>query len=575
MFREPSTPLWNSWREGSQDGKSKKRKLSDNAEQEAAQRPYKKASTSKDTDSSLVRSNKRKFDNEKSNDQEPVNKIQKITDSSTDDGTLAPLQKVNEQTPSNENCDEWESTISMPISEDVYREFVRNSDTRLDVIFLFKCGARLSGRRFQRKTTVTCRYLLSFENKHWYPIERTTAVEQLTFIPDMSTITKTIFRRLYFVSENIRISFNCETTLDGVKYNVEYEVEYPPGSEYEYILDLERQLMSHVKVFVQRKKMTLEKIFSCVMSKVQMWHVFDPSKDYIWAYKWNGVKSKILITDTIVEMNGVTGNLTYIWPDVNDISTKICSISPTAKRKIDISPLLNLCFLVEIMDHAYVVIEAVGALIDTVIFTTEPKTNVAVLAYLRRVIGNHGLLIDGIPLRFQRFYKQPMPNRYGKNHDGFIIIQNEMIIKWKIPTVDVKCIGPYLYSVADETLQLDKEGVVGCIYELCYGNKILRKRIDRIAASSKNEWTIYVKSNEHLVCDADSCFDYDDASDEYCINAKPSYDQQALPVDCDPEFMNQYDSILYFLQDLAVEAQDGENLLKSVAKLNTNAVTCY
>lgn len=403
----------------------------------------------------------------------------------------------------NQNNDEWESTISIPITENQYNKFIgySSSTANIDVIFLFECGTRMSGRCFQRKTTTTRRDLLSFENDQWYSIQRTTALEPIAAIPELSTITKVIFRRCLYKINNIRVSYNCEQNKDGIRYNVEYEVEYPPNSDYNHILDMERLLMEHVEVNIRRDKMSLEKIFSSVMSKVQMWHVFDPKLDYIWAYKWNGIKSKMLITDTVKTENGVTGNLTYLWPDVNNVSTQLCTITKARRRGriVNIDPLVNLCLLVEIMDDAYYIIEVVGSLIGETIYTTEPKTNVKVLKHLKHMIGNKSLKLGGKTVKFQRFYPKPIPNCYGDNHDGFIIVQNDMIIKWKIPTVDVKCIGPYQYKVADDVLTCDQMGIVGCIYEICHGNQILRQRLDRIAASTDNEYNVYLQSNKHLL----------------------------------------------------------------------------
>lgn len=84
------------------------------------------------------------------------------------------------------------------------------------------------------------------------------------------------------------------------------------------------------------------------------------------------------------------------------------------------------------------------------------------------------------------------------NYDGFILVQNNMVIKWKMPTVDVKCVSKRLYSVADKTFELDREGEKDAIYEISPNYKIIRKRIDRITSSTEQEYAMFIESMKML-----------------------------------------------------------------------------
>lgn len=381
---------------------------------------------------------------------------------------------------------EWESTIQIPITESKYN-LQKKTNCRSDVIFLFDNGARLSQRMMQEKTTLTTRNLMGFYKEQCFPIIRTTAVEKTINIPPMLKISRAIHRIITFNDERgLRVSYNKEECDDGVKYNIEVEVEYAVDSTYDDIITAERNLMALVyqNEFVPVKTiMSLGDIFSYVMSKVQMWHCFDLNQPYQWAYKWNGIKAKMIVMDHIKNQH----NLAYLCPDANPISTQKC-------HGENLSMVYNMCLLVEIMDERVVIIEVIGSSYGTERYTTEPITNIRLLKYLHANLKS--AYVGDKPLCVQQFYETTLPKTYDDTvYDGFIIVQNNLIIKWKLPTVDVKCIAPYTYTVANKTIHLPQhKGSIGSIYELSNNNVILRERTDRIASSSEHEYALFLKS---------------------------------------------------------------------------------
>jgi len=414
------------------------------------------------------------------------------TTSSVSEKTISPIspQLKPKSTILESLIDEWESTISRPITEHQYN-FYKCKPHKSDVIFLFKNGTRLSCRTMQKKTTTYCRNLISFHENNWYPIRRTTAIESMQTLPKHYLCDKVIYRLIIYHQNNLRISYNMEECSNGVKYNAEYEIEYKKDTPYRDILKYERKLI-HAAMCdnfeVERQILSLVDLFSYVMTKVQMWHCFNPQKEYIWAYKWNGIKAKLLITDKLSD-NG--SNLTYLWPDANDIVIEEC-------RGTNISALINFCFLVEIMNDCIVLIEAIGASIEQNIYTTEPVTNSSVLKFLKDQ--NTKLTIGNKPVLIQEFYMPPLASSYDmEKFDGLIIIQDDMIIKWKIPTIDVKCIDGFKYKIANNILTLDFEGTTGKIYEMSYKNEILRERNDRIVESSPQEYIVFLESSKQLL----------------------------------------------------------------------------
>lgn len=379
---------------------------------------------------------------------------------------------------------EWETTISISLDESEYLKVLQQSHA-IDVIFLFKNGMRLSNRSVQKKTTLSCRRLLNYYNNTWIALERTTATEE-DILPTTLHVEKYINRLIVHQKKGLRVSYNKEVCITGEKFNIEFEIEYPPTSTYEEILIYERRLMKAFLKQTHRTKlstMTRIGMFSCVMSKVQMWHCFDKNQPYIWAYKWNGIKSKILITGTATEDGSL---ITYTWSDSSEIQNKKC-------RGTNIDQLINICCAVEEMDDRFVIIEAIGTLVNDEIFTTEPMANASFLRRFSEILGND-MFIDDKPVVVQTFNQPPLPDTYGENYDGFIIIQNDIIIKWKIPTTDVKCITPTTYKIGSQQIQLDFIGEPGKIYEITHKYEVLRKRNDRSAASSDQEYQIFLQS---------------------------------------------------------------------------------
>jgi hypothetical protein len=382
---------------------------------------------------------------------------------------------------------EFESTISIPIDRE---EFTR-AKGNTDVIFLFNDGLRMSERRIEKKITISVKRVFGFYEGFIYPISRTSANETPMAINEYSMVSKVIHRIIRKLPNGIRVSYNKEELEKGERYNVEYEIEYAQETPYSEIVALERELMSaaaannHYGVTISMK---LDTIFACVMTKVQLWHLFNENEPYLWAYKWNGVKAKLMIDEN--------EKIAYVWPDASNIS----AVPFRGYHKF----LKNLCFLVELMEDRIVIIEVIGSKFwDNQTYMTEPITNVNILRYLNDITimedGKTTMYVDNKPLIVQKFYDPPKAETYDKSlYDGIIIVQNEEIIKWKMPTVDVKCTGPYTYVVANEVLKLSEHGIKDAIYEISPMYKIIRRRTDRIACSTEKEFQVFLKSVDLL-----------------------------------------------------------------------------
>lgn len=392
---------------------------------------------------------------------------------------------------------EYESTISIKITEEQFLKFQQQYQDSYctDLILIFDSGLRVSNLTYQLKHTFEKKYIVGSYCSTLYPILRTRSVEKLQdispttlFIPE-KTITRFIYKQIVYSSNKkkefsykLRYSIDYEVTKYGSQYKLHCEIEYPPKSHYLNICKYENILMQflyeqNIKE-IQYDELTLSDIFSCVIPKIQLWNCFDDKEPYQWAYKHNGIKAKLYISHDTV----------YIWPDTQEIT--VCSIDKYLKRVLS-----NLCIQIEILEEYIVIVEIIAFRYDDNIFYTEPLTNIMILDYLYKLFENKNLFINKKPVKIQKYYSTQLPVEYDKKfYDGFVIAQNDMLIKWKIPTIDVQCLDGHEYFVANKTIKLAKYGIKNAIYEIMPDGTVLRLRTDRLLCSGENEFDVFVKS---------------------------------------------------------------------------------
>lgn len=435
---------------------------------------------------------------------------------------------------------EWESTITVPTDERPYERAKTFPGRSKDTIFIWPCGTRLSGRRLERKITLSSKGVLIFFNHHWIPIVRTTAQELLVADhAEDDRILQVTFRYIVHRAEGIRVTYNKIVCDAGTKYTVAYEIEYAPGSPYDQVRECEQRL---IQCYLERRNldrpdgefppaepMNSAAMFECVMTKLQNWQCFDANVPYRWAYKWNGVKAKLLLREIEPSDDGGTGQITagvFYWTDLMTVESRSLQLSAAIAAPA-LALLRNVCCAIEIMDDRIVLLEAIGTRANGQIFNTEPQTNWEFLRALREICAGTTVTLAGKPLEIQQFFDPPKASDYDRRlYDGLVIIQGPLIIRWKVPTTDVKCVldtarpagskrksstpaDPATATAAAESnrtrsrtyrtgngdiVVADIAGEPGTVYEMGPGNTILRSRIDRLAESSAGEYQAYLRS---------------------------------------------------------------------------------
>ncbi|MGI4816656.1 MAG: hypothetical protein ACRYE7_01565 [Janthinobacterium lividum] len=406
-------------------------------------------------------------------------------------------------------CDFCECSEEMP---DVFCQlcFKSNNDQMYDlketVVLIFDNNARLASREYQTKRMETREHVAVLFDGNFYPMLRTRALETPLALPSslelMPEVTKSVYRIIVTRcrgSSKMRLSYNKEEDKNGVFYNIACETEYECDTDYDTMIRLENLMLKEYLKFFKCARFPLDAqnlndLFACVVPKVQMWSCYNPTKNYRWAYKWNGIKAKLMIK----------GDVAFLWPDADAVHTK--------KYNGDLKILNAINFQVELMSTSIVLIHAISVSFFDKIYVIEPYTSVALLDHVRPIIKGSRASIQGmanddsyLPICVQEFFDAPKPTSYDETRfDGFILTQDTMFIKWKQPTVDARYMGAGVFQIGNDTQMVkfqldDSEHVISVcevdgIYELSPKLSILRKRTDRLLCSTYREYEIFVKS---------------------------------------------------------------------------------
>lgn len=379
---------------------------------------------------------------------------------------------------------ECESTIMFLINKDIYDK--ANSDYK-DYIFVYHNDVRISQRQVQKKHYISVDNVLGFHDNQLFPITRTVSEEIMEDIKKVPEMPSKITRRKIIMLDKYRLAFNAISCAKGTKYTLTCEIEYDQNTSMPIIWNLEIRLMDIMSQYLQYFDVNacrLEELFATVVPKLQPFHTFNPSESYKWAYKWNGVKAKCMCH------NGTA----FLWKDADNI--RIVSMSQS------INILEKICLQVEVMEQNIVIVEILAMSYNNILYTNEPHTNLKCLDFLHQKLTDVPLFIDNKAVIIQQYYDSPKQEIKDYNlHDGIIIMQDNKLIKWKYPTIDVKYIGDSQFAVGNTVITLHNiniELITGGIYEISADYVILRRRNDRIACSNQQEYEIFLQAIDIL-----------------------------------------------------------------------------
>jgi hypothetical protein len=377
------------------------------------------------------------------------------------------------------------------------------SHSAIDIIFIFSNNTRISGRRTEQKTNLSVHRLAGFFKGTFFPIVRTKSVETLAVIPPIGvSITRTTIRKIVSFGageykDAVRVVCDKRKTELGTKCYISFEIEYPASSTWNEILIWEDCLMQvtthhlrNLNLCMQRSPITKQDLFSCIPSKLQNWDALDPTRPYVWAYKWDGVKCKYVILN----------KETILWPDARDIW-----IEPKLEHPI-VKYLQDVCLQAELLNDKLVLIEAMTIKHEDNFFAVDLNANYQFMQYLSRKCKKYSFSLSfrKIPFSFQQYYESPLPTQIPAQCDGLVILQEGALLKWKMPTLDVLRTetGSFVVINADSPSSYENvivlgdtsDCVAGKIYEIAPDRTILRERCDRLVPDTLKEYQIFCNS---------------------------------------------------------------------------------
>lgn len=394
---------------------------------------------------------------------------------------------------------ENESTISISIDAETYN---KSPFIAKDYIILFNDDSRISGRRVEMKVTKATTHILSLHGTSFYPIKRTTSTETLIELNEFSgrLPERCIERKIISHNDGIRLSLSDERTKHGSKYTANAEIEYGTDVTHAELIRLEEKLMMTMERFKQNidfSGITATEIFSCPVRKLQLWHTFKRDQPFKWACKWNGVKARAVFK---------SDDTSTLWRDASDVENHV-------HKDPRLSIMHDLCLQLEEMDDCYIIVEVIAAFYMGETYLLEPHTNIKALRMfhnefkrIRKEQSLPPLKVYGKHLAIQKYFdNMKLPSMSDcESHlvDGCIIVQETQVIKWKLPTTDVKYLGNFEFLLGDNSkARLNTDNIpckVNAIYEVSPKWEILRLRTDRHTVSTLREFNIFKISSKAL-----------------------------------------------------------------------------
>lgn len=422
---------------------------------------------------------------------------------------------------------EYETSIRFKIPFSIfsyYKNLVWNkipNKIKKNVIYINDDGydIRIHSDRFQKKTELErANYLLYLDGK-FIPYSQTKSMESLAYkCIDFSKI-QTIVTRYIFLEyipydtdelKNIRIVFESISNEKGIDYMFAAEVEFSEEvynnakkiySYNQYLFEYIRTILNPVWANINIKYDVIEpeNVLNIPSRIFHPFHQIDVT-NYLIKYKFDGYKGKMIYTK----------NNFYYFDDLQNFSVIIKY--PNIFKTFE-----NIIFQFEIvqsMDLSISVIvltDIIGVYIHGILYTLKPTEVLNVFKYIASQLDAYELELDSgliYPLQLQKSIPtEELNNSINLKYDGYIIVSNELEIKYKVPTCDARLYQNMLY-IDNMNEPITSDMFYGSysndqIYEISINSSgsiyILRKRHDRMFTSTIIEYNNFVDLSQKML----------------------------------------------------------------------------
>ena len=365
--------------------------------------------------------------------------------------------------------------------------------------------------------------IIYFKNKVYFiPYTRTESIESVAAIPEDDKITTMIFRTVLLEESldsdfKMRVAIEEKSSHEGMTYALTAEVEYNQRTFSMYIpnKNVEDQFFNKFEGFLMYHLQFLETsmLYKFDSSKLPFYgsrdfrplHIYySASPDEMVVYKWDGYKCKFCYHDNI---------LTYY-----DAKHNYCTGDCPILKKFE-----NIVFQGElILEHELIIItDILGGFVNNhhnlympqpleVIpffewFKTELKKENGIEEPYKMVLYNKNrMIVFDVMFQFKiDFQNSDELPKYP--YDGYIIMQNANILKYKTPTIDVLVeksflkISGRIRPITDECFPHLQENKIYEIQQKKDGSyKILRLRYDRLCPATVEQYEKFLSELEFI-----------------------------------------------------------------------------
>lgn len=409
---------------------------------------------------------------------------------------------------------EFESSITLPIPRRIYKKILENFEHLGNYsIFYFANGSRMSNQSIQykqvKKRTNVLKIIILEDKFLFLPLVRKSAIEYSVGLPQpISTVETAIDRIIIFENTTniykVRISAECVLTKNnGQYYQITAEIEYAHNISYyynsikaaeDYLLSI---FMKKLKVYVENIK--TEHVF-CFSNPKLISHVpsrkfnsffkdYTKSKLEVKVHKFDGYKGRFYIQNKVM----------YIY---DDLHTNIVSSFK------EFNGFENIFFQIEILKGHVVITDVLGGYINDNItshslYMPEPLDVILFFMQLKKF----GIFPDNVVVDLKELgmcnaiVQYPIGSSTKESElpfDGYLIIKEDKIFKFKIPTIDVRIKNGYI-QIDDKPESISPQIYPNYdnnkIYEIAAEKnknnsitfKVLRERLDRHYTSTAKE----------------------------------------------------------------------------------------
>ncbi|UOT91841.1 LEF-4 [Aratus pisonii nudivirus] len=409
---------------------------------------------------------------------------------------------------------EYETSLRIPLTTSKYNQLmIDHSPSLLDqypVLYLMD-NIRMSKNRIEKKKLVRRKCLIKIiyfdNNAYMIPYTRTESLEFLAAIPSNTNPNVMIVRNVIFYDNidnehKMRVALEENVDSTGLKHYLTAEVEY---NQHVYSYYNSNKAVEDA-FFNKFTELFMYDLSYIATNDLFNFNALDLTRYGSRVFKFMNESYTSSINEQIVfKLDGYkcviavsNGVLTYY-----DAMQNFCTGKSTILNNFN-----NIVFQGEVMEGNVIVLtDILGGFINNYdLYMPSPMEVVPFFDWLRSVEGEEPYFFNLLNQNKNTVFKvytqkliKDMNAECPFKTDGYIIIQNSNIFKYKIPTIDVRVLAGHLYvdgkvdPITDENFPSLTNGKIYEVQVRKNKFEILKERFERIVPSNFEQYQKHIK----------------------------------------------------------------------------------